>query len=303
LDMDLAAENAFDGEIFANIMIEVYKNTDNKNEVVEIVKKFINLSSPTFRSEGNELFSEDAEKISTCIFGDSRDKIEQAIFKVIEDDIIYKDLYSLDNGKLLEDISGHRKYITEHGRILDVINVNRKEGEKALGVDLIYYMHEYHSIVMLQYKRIESGVYYTSNDANYEKEIKRMLETRDYFKVPAVSDNNLRHKFFRLSECPYYLKLCPASSTTTHRFVSGACIHLDYWMALIASDTCRTRNGNAKLGYSDLDARHLTSMEFINLVKRGLLGGFVSGLSVLQWIIVQLKNQNHIVVAAVESSS
>ncbi len=286
---------------FGIILNELCDDSANKGDIIELIYKYIHLSSPTFRTEGNMLFSEDAEKLSTCIFLENDDPVAEPIFKVNEDDLIYKDLYMRENGILIEDIGGHVRYVTEAGRTLDIINVNRKDGESALGVDLIYYMREFRSIVMLQYKRITSGVYYTSQDHNYLNEIGRMDATRKHFDLPVVDDDNLKHKYFRLSSCPFYFKLCPDSSSTTNRFVTGACVHIDYWNALMLSERCRTSGGNCRLGYDELEGRHLTSMEFINLTKRGLLGGHISGLKALAALIKSLKLAKHMVVASVAS--
>jgi len=281
----------------------IYNNEINKECIINLLKKYNNLTSPTFESKGNELFYEDAEKMSTCIFTDTRDKITTPIFQISEDDLIYKDLYSAGNGSLIEDFGGHVRYITETGRNLDIIYVNRKEGEAALGVDLIYYTREYRSIVMLQYKRISGGVYYTSSDRNYAKEIERMEKTRKYFEIPNELESNIAHRYFRLSDCPYYLKLCPESSTTTNRFVSGACINLDHWNLLMLSERCSTPHGNNKLSYEDLDGRHLRSTEFIILTQRGLLGGYMPSIKRLGGLIRNLKSEMHIVIASIESPS
>lgn len=279
----------------------LYSDSENRSCIDSLIQKYINLSSPTFESEGNMLFMEDAEKISTCIFQSKADPITTPLFKIIEDDLIFKDLYSSGNGELKQDIGGHVRYITELGRTLDVVNVNRKEGEAALGVDLIYYLMEYRSVVMLQYKRLSGGVYYTSNDGNYRKEMDRMSETRALFSIPETTDADMSHKLFRLSDCPYYLKLCPESSATTNRFVSGACIHIDYWNKLMLSRRCLTDRGNNKLEYADLDYRYLRSSEFISLTKRGMLGGYMSSIKALADLLKQLKAEKHIVIAAIES--
>src|SRR5215207_6209297 len=44
----------------------------------------------------------------------------------------------------------------ERDRRLTVINVNRAGVEHALGVDLVYYNHEFESYVIVQYKRMTS---------------------------------------------------------------------------------------------------------------------------------------------------
>lgn len=290
-----------DPKEFLETLEALYSVDSDRERISDLIDKYINLSSPTFQTEGNMLFMEDAEKLSACIFQEKADKITTPLFKINEDDLIYKDLYSSGNGELKDDVGGHVRYITESGRTLDVVNVNRKEGEAALGVDLIYYLREYRSIVMLQYKRLTGGVYYTVSDSNYKKELDRMAKTRELFNVPHSSDANFSHKLFRLSECPYYLKLCPESSFTTNRFVSGACIHLDYWNQLMLSERCITEKGNSKLEYEDLDYRYLRSSEFISLTKRGMLGGYIASIETLAKLLKQLKSEKHIVIAAIES--
>lgn len=288
-------------EAFQKLILSLYTSCENKTDIIGLIKKYNNIAGQTFYTEGNALYSDDAEKMSVCIFAESDDPITEQIVGVSEDDMIVHDLYAAGNG-VLRDISGaHLRYITERGRSLDIINVNRKNIETALGVDMIYFMREFRCAVMVQYKRISSGVYYTSQDGNYKKEISRMIATQKYFNIPTAGDDNFEHKLFRLNGCPYYFKLCPEASATTNRFVSGACINLHHWIALMKSDRCKTRDGNGKIGYGELDGRHLTSMEFIRLMKRGLVGGYLHDLNALRKLIEGLANQHHMIVGAIES--
>ena len=285
---------------FKQMIALVYHNSFDPEGVAGIIRKYLNLSNPTFETTGNLLFTEDAEKLSTCIFENSNDNISDVQFQFNEDDLIFQDMRASGYGELIYEGVGRSRYITRSGRTLDILNFNRKEGENALGVDLIYYLREYRSVVMLQYKRINGGTYYTSSDGNYSKEMDRMVNTRSIFEIPDLG-NDFAHKLFRLSECPYYLKLCPDSSLTTNKFVSGACIHLDHWNRLMLSPKCTTSHGNHKLSYDDLDGRHLRSGEFIHLVKRGLIGGYLASIEHLMQIIKQLHAQKHMVVSAIET--
>lgn len=286
---------------FKKLINHIYSEQSDDECLINLLIKYQNLSNPTFTNTGNLLYADDAENMSERIFEDSYDPVNAPIFKINEDDLIYHDLYSEENGKLKYKKPGHIRYITESERLLDVINVNRKLAEKALGVDLIYHIREFRLIAMVQYKRIDRGVYYTSSDRNYAKEIQRMEKNLHKFKIPDDIEDHIAHKFFRLQSDPFYFKLCPDSSLTKNKYVSGACLPFDQWNRLMKSDFCQTKSGSKKIEYGDLQNRYLKSSEFISLVKRGMLGGYIKDLKQLANIINELSDRQHIVVAAIES--
>lgn len=110
-----------------------------------------------------------------------------------------------------EFLVGSAIQFTKSGRTLTVLNANRTTLEKSLGVDLIYYHHNYNSFVMVQYKRMTNGEdskaeYRPVSDASYQQEIDRMHEVMaqlDQSKAVDVAG-------YRLNPMPFYFKFCPS---------------------------------------------------------------------------------------------
>ena len=73
-------------------------------------------------------------------------------------------------------------------RTLSVVYLNRTSVEKSLGVDLIYYNHQFDAYTLVQYKRMNKGpvkknapdswVFRPSSDRNFGIEIERMQQFR-----------------------------------------------------------------------------------------------------------------------------
>ena len=99
---------------------------------------------------------------------------------------------------------------------LTILNCNRQKLETTLGVDLIYYNHHYESFVLVQYKRMSEGPegaeYRPVGDSNHQKEIDRMLAANAA--LAALPQPPVSVDTFRLSEAPFYLKLCEPKAKT-----------------------------------------------------------------------------------------
>lgn len=97
---------------------------------------------------------------------------------------------------------------------LTVILANRLPLEEQTGTDLIYFNETYQSFVMVQYKAMESEVrrdgpaqaVYRLPNAQLKEEIERMDAVLGALKT-CVPNTNIGG--FRLTENPFFLKLCP----------------------------------------------------------------------------------------------
>jgi hypothetical protein len=67
---------------------------------------------------------------------------------------------------------------------ITIVNANRGPVENTIGVDLVYYHHQHHSFVMVQYKTMrkteeEKEFGYRPTDINYQSEINKMQKIHD----------------------------------------------------------------------------------------------------------------------------
>lgn len=192
-----------------------------------------------------------------------------------EDEMINHDMSVFgDWGKRNSDIFGMACFEKQSERLF-IWNVNRKPLESVLGVDLIYYVEEYNSFVMVQYKRmIREGDkwIYRPTDTSYHKELKNM----EYFEelVSEIKIDSQDPSQFRLNTCPFYFKLCKSSmgSNKISETLPGMYIPLSYWETIINhSFDVKGKNGGKLVGYHNAK-RWLTKEDFTGLVQKGWIG-------------------------------
>jgi hypothetical protein len=186
--------------------------------------------------------------------------LERSGANVLEDRMVDHDLASFPGSSALRrNMVGAVTISTETGE-LTIVNANRTKIEKTLGVDLIYYHHDFRSFVMVQYKRMtgsSSPVYRPSGDPSYVAEIHRMKQ----FIKPQSESPESNHKpsdmnAFRLAPNPFFFKLC-ASEQHQHwsRMLPGMYIPLDLWEKLLASESSLGPKGGLALGYENVRRR------------------------------------------------
>lgn len=201
---------------------------------------------------------------------------------ITEDIMIQKDKGTMPNWLASpEDQVGSVLLTRRDGRRLTIINVNRTAVESTLGVDLIYYNHDFSSFVMVQYKRMEQKrgqdgydhAVYRPIDDNYRRELTRM---NAYLAARAVSPPTCQRDF-RLSSNGFLFKLCPKISLNplSTSLIKGMYLPLDYWNLLIQSPETRGPKGGVRITYDNVD-RYLDNSAFVTLVADGWLGSAVS---------------------------
>jgi hypothetical protein len=98
-------------------------------------------------------------------------------------------------------------------RTLTVVNANRTKIETNLGVDLLYYSHNYAAYVLVQYKRLRKGKetweFRPSQDRNFEPELQRMRE------IAEPGEDNGDPDEHRLGDNFCFVKLCKPTTTAT----------------------------------------------------------------------------------------
>jgi hypothetical protein len=163
----------------------------------------------------------------------------------------------------------------EGDEFLTILNCNRQPLERTLGVDLIYYSHRYDSFVLVQYKRMSVGTdeveYRPSQDPNYERELKRMIEaTRMLAEIPR-GPNDV--DTFRLLETPFYIKLCEPKikAALDAGMVSGMYVPLALWRRLLDSPSVRGPRGGIVVTWENC-VRRFNTAEFTKLLREGWIG-------------------------------
>lgn len=174
---------------------------------------------------------------------------------------------------------------------LTVILANRLPLEEQTGTDLIYFNETYQSFIMVQYKAMErtnrkSGIslsLYRLPDAQLKKEIERMDALLGALKTCAP---NTDIGGFRLTENPFFLKLCPrlVFNPDDVSLVPGMYLPLDYWKLLENDPGIKGPKGGLRITY-DNAKRYFNNTSFTTVVSKAWVGTTPNQSQVLQDVI------------------
>jgi hypothetical protein len=217
-----------------------------------------------------------------------------------EDQMIIQDARVFGDWNLIENhMIGSAVFENQNSK-LTILNANRHRLEETLGVDLIYYFHEFRSYLMIQYKRMafqSGGFAYRPNDNSYTTEMESMnyidsiLPYSD-FSTPDPWDYRLNSKLF-------FFKLCaslPQNPLSTS-MIEGLYIPLDYWKLIVNSEHVKGPKGGISVSKSNV-LRHLNNTLFIDLAKSGWIGTQqVSQDTISELIRLSLDNHHSVLLA------
>ncbi|MEV7124434.1 hypothetical protein [Streptomyces sp. NPDC093260] len=187
----------------------------------------------------------------------------------------------------------------EHGRTLLVANANRTAAERLLGCDIIFYNVSRHSLVLVQYKKLDAergGFYYPNGDRNLAKELVRMRSLDRYAEMQAGPGDEQR-----LDPSPSWIKLCHPRSVLPHttEMIHGMYFSRRQFESL--RDDARLKSektGAVRFGYKNVPG-YLDNTLFARLVETGQIG--TAGTStelVRQQVIRSFRGQRNLVFAA-----
>lgn len=158
---------------------------------------------------------------------------------------------------------------------LTVILANRLPLEEQTGTDLIYFNETFQSFVMVQYKAMEKGSdgkaeFRPSSDRNLPGEIDRMDTLLAAIQTcPA----NSVHDGFRLTENPFFLKLCSrlVFKPDDIGLMPGMYLPLNYWKLLEQHPGIKGPRGGLRITYENV-GRHFDNSSFTSLVAKAWVG-------------------------------
>jgi hypothetical protein len=220
--------------------------------------------------------------------------------RVTEDAIIYYDAGVFGDW---EPISEHLVGIVqfEQGdRKLTVVNANRTDIEKNLGVDLLYYSHNYEAYVLVQYKRLrkdgETWEFRPSQDRNFEPELQRMRE------IAAPGEDDGDPDEHRLGENFCFVKFCKPNTSATARTAKGELsggmyLPLDYLDKLLATDRLKGSRDGVTFRY-DRVGRWMTNGDFEAIVRNAWVGSRGLSTEEITKVVRRSLDANHSIVMA-----
>lgn len=287
-------------------------------------------SRGVLQREGYEIMAQekDAVGVALDIFNRGSGDIDRRrLLSRVKSDVRYKAapfLQSLERTRLVEDVMiSHDSFVfgdwgvaEKHEvatvmvrrpeEVLTIVNANRTDIEHTLGVDLVYYNHRFHSIVMVQYKRMvkekgEKFVYRPQNDSNYAKQLGLM---KRFEEENPEREEEYGLEGYRLHSKTFYWKLCESVSfkPTATDLIQGIYIPLEYWEMLVNSAEVKGSRGAVGLTQVNVP-RHINNTMFTDLVQGGWIGSRTKNTNVLNQIIKEcLDNDRSAILAASQAA-
>lgn len=210
-----------------------------------------------------------------------------------EDPMVVNDLQNLPGFEVVKTYSyGAAVFESEDtSERLTVILANRLPLEEQTGTDLIYFNETYQSFVMVQYKAMEredrrvgpAEAVYRLPNAQLKEEIDRMDTVLSALKACAP---NTDIGGFRLTENPFFLKLCSRLifNPDDVGLVPGMYLPLDYWKLLERDPCIQGPKGGLRITYDNAQ-RHFDNTAFTTVVSKAWVGTTPSQSQVLQDVI------------------
>jgi hypothetical protein len=280
-------------------------------EDLENLEELRRTSKRTLRREGYEIMAQEKDAVGVALDIFSRGTREIArhnLLSQVRADVRVKPapfLKSIKRTRLIEDVMiNHDSFVfgdwdvlqkqelatimvRRPGEELTIVNANRTDIEHTLGVDLVYYNHRFHSVIMVQYKRMTETrdgnfVYRPYSDSNYPKQLELMKKFED--ENPVAVDDDLEG--YRLHPKTFYWKLCQSVSynPTATELIQGLYIPLEYWELLVRSENVKGSRGGVGITRLNI-GRHINNTLFTELVQGGWVGSRTHNTNVLNRII------------------
>lgn len=179
------------------------------------------------------------------------------------------------------------------GRRLRTFLANKLPLERQTGADIVYYMEDFESFVLVQYKRCirESQRLLYRPDDQHDREVDRLR------KLQAASVNDLPAdlKSHRIGGPFCFLKLCTPEQPLTADMAHGKYFDLHGFQLSLETGPKRGR----RLIYDNAE-RYLNNTNFIDLVSQGWIGSSGGGSEkVMQVVEAALNNDRSVLLASV----
>lgn len=226
------------------------------------------------------------------------DGLEQT--RLREDPMVVNDLMNLPGHEIIKTAPYNTVVFENDQSKLTVVLANRLPLEKQLGTDLIYYNETFSCFLMIQYKAMEeeaSESVYRFPNQQLTEEIDRMKAVIGELKKCAP---NTEVDGYRLSENPFFLKICPriVFNPDNVGLVKGMYLPLDYWELLSEHPSLVGPKGGKRLSYRNV-RRYFDNSAFVTIASGGWVGTNINQSSVLQEAIRSTLESGRAVVFAV----
>jgi len=249
---------------------------NNRNYIISTERDALGivLRINDLNNEQNKLLEWNIEDTSTPDFLRNLNSIN-----TIEDQLIIKDSRCFGDWKIINDNIYSACILSNGFKRVTIYYANRTRIEKNIGVDLIYFDHNSHSYIFVQYKRLaeKNGKYnyYPRSDKSLNKELSSM----EKLELKLSKDKS----DYKINDQVFYFKFCKEKQEVyTKDLSSGFYMPKDYF--LLASKLQSKKGETNVISYETI-TRYLTNTVFIELIKSGLIGTKINDVKLISDII------------------
>lgn len=226
-----------------------------------------------------------------------------------EDPMVTHDLVNLPGHEIIKELPYLAVVFESDSERLTVILANRLPLEEQTGTDLIYYNETFQSFVMVQYKAMESDVrgrgateaLFRLPNSQLTQEISRMDTLLEELRA-CPSDTSCDG--FRLTENPFFLKLCPrlVFNPDDIGLIPGMYLPLEYWKLLEQHPRIQGPMGGRHVSYKNI-GRYFDNTSFTMVVAKAWVGTTPNQSMVLREAIRQTLEAGKAVAVAVKAKT
>jgi hypothetical protein len=260
------------------------------------------------RFRSNDALQEDAIRMALKAFGLGPDDRASALdltprratalarVPIIEDGAIEHDARKVPGFDLIgSDLTGRALFSRGRER-LEIFTANRRQLERAFGVDLIYFNVTRRNLAMLQYKMLEppkgNATDWTfTPDDQLDKELVRM---RKFAKVNEPGPHE-----YRLNPAAFFLKFVKRDGALRQ---SGLIMPIDHYDGFVQSPAARGPRGSLRISYESLGGSYLREQPFLDLIRAGYIGSYADSTKQLMTLVKGVLGRGRAVVAAIQTS-
>ncbi|MBQ0961630.1 hypothetical protein KAK06_22005 [Ideonella sp. 4Y11] len=201
-----------------------------------------------------------------------------------QDQRVFKGLLKLDDFKAA-------RFEGTGDREVRVYVYDKKPLETVLGIDLLIFLADFKSYLLLQYKCMEpksddhGKTWSYLVDPQLSKQIKAMDTAMNAIRLlPMPASTSMRD--WRLSEETFYFKFCETTSPDARddALVAGITLGHSHLKRFLELPEAIGANGGKRIGYSNCP-RYLNNTQFVDLAREGWIGCDQRGYALISAVI------------------
>lgn len=201
-----------------------------------------------------------------------------------------------------ESVQGVAEFV-KGDKSLTIVSANREALESVFGVDLIYVDAARESATFVQYKLMDQRTakkedYFNPASGRHNVELQRMRKVQNFIDSNPQIGGGIES--LRAVGSPLFFKLCTKTNLKKeeHNVAIGMYIPLDHWEVILADPKTDGPRGGKQIGFHTVEDKYLTTTQFVELLKKNLVGTTASAWpQISRWIRDLLRGRRAVIVA------